>query len=334
MFKEIMNYGKLELLYDCKVKLATQPILHNLFWETTLRCNAKCKHCGSRAGENIKLKDELTTEQIKKAFKDVADKLNAKDILINVTGGEPLVREDLFDVMDYANNELGYKWGMTTNGILMDSKVISEMKRTGMASMSISIDGLEETHDKFRGIKGAFKKTIDNIKLLQKDKFLKVFQITTVVNKLNIGQLEELYELMEELEVDSWRIVNMDPIGRAIDNSKLSLDSNDYKKLFGFMQKKRKKSKFEITYGCSHFLGVKNEYTIRDTGFFCFTGFTTGSILYNGDIYVCPNVPRRKELIQGNVKKDNFADAWQNGFKWFRDLDKFKVGKCAKCDDF
>ena len=232
MFKKIMNYGKAEVLYNEKEKLSRKPDLRNLFWETTLRCNAKCKHCGSRAGEKAVFEDELTTEQIKKAFKDISEQIEPNKILINVTGGEPLLRQDLFEVMDYACNQLGFRWGITTNGLLMDDKVIEQMKKTNLGTMSISIDGVEETHDKFRGVKGGFAKTIKNIKKLQADKFLRAFQITTVINKLNINELDELYKIMEDLEVDSWRVINMDPIGRAMDNDDLALDKEDYKYLF------------------------------------------------------------------------------------------------------
>ena len=143
--------------------------------------------------------------------------------------------------------------------------------------MSISIDGVGETHDNFRRIKGAYNNTINNIKKLQNDKFLKTFQITTVINKSNINQLEDLYKVMEDLEVDSWRIVNMDPIGRAMDNDNLSLDKNDYINLLDFIENKRKKSKFDVTYGCSHFLGMKRENTVRANCFFCFSGFQISS---------------------------------------------------------
>ncbi len=86
MIKEIINYGKGELIYNQKLKLTKEPDLRNLFWETTLRCNAKCKHCGSRAGENCKIKDELTTEEIKNCLKSISDKMDAKKILLNITG--------------------------------------------------------------------------------------------------------------------------------------------------------------------------------------------------------------------------------------------------------
>lgn len=163
MFKEIMKIGEAELTYEYRKSLSQKPMLKNLFWETTLRCNARCKHCGSRAGEQTKLTDELRTEEIKNAFKSISEKYDASKILINVTGGEPLVRDDLFEVMKYAS-DLGYKWGMTTNGILINDEIISKMKETKMGTVSISIDGLDKTHDEFRGVPGSYKKIMQNIK--------------------------------------------------------------------------------------------------------------------------------------------------------------------------
>lgn len=333
MIKEIIKYGKAEVTYKNKQLLAQKPELYNLFWETTLRCNAKCKHCGSRAGENIKLNDELTTEEIKNAFKNIANKYDTSKILINVTGGEPLVRQDLFDVMKYANN-LGYHWGMTTNGILINDTIINKMKETGMTTISISLDGLEKSHDEFRCVPGSYKRIIENIKKLKEADFLNYLQITTVINKTNINELEEMYNQILKLGINSWRIVNMDPIGRAEDNKDLALDNKEYISLIKFIQEKRKKSKFDVTYGCTHFLGMKFENEVRNHSFFCVTGFTTGSILYNGDIYVCPSVERRKELVQGNIRNDDFVDVWENKFEWFRNIDKLKCKECENCKDW
>lgn len=333
MIKTIMKYGEAELAYKNKKYLAKNPILYNLFWETTLRCNAKCKHCGSRAGENVNIEDELTTEEIKNTFKSIAGKYDATKILLNVTGGEPLIREDLFDVMKYAT-DLGFNWGITTNGMLINDQIIKKMKETKLATMSISLDGLEKSHDTFRGIKGGYKKILENIDKLKQNKFLHCFQITTVVNKLNINELEEMYKVMQELEVDSWRVINMDPIGRANDNKKLALDRDDYKYLLNFIKEKNKEAIFDVTYGCAHYTTMEFEKEVRNNMFFCGTAYTTASILYNGDIYVCPNVERRKELIQGNVKNDDFIDVWENKFKWFRDLNKLKSEECKGCKEW
>ena len=133
MIKEVIKYGEAEVTYKSKQLLAEKPKLYNLFWKTTLRCNAKCKHCGSQAGKNIKLDDGLTTEKIKNALQSIA-------------------------------NKLGYHWEMTTNGILINESNIDKMKKTGMTTVSISLDGLEQSHDEFRGVKSSYSKIIENIK--------------------------------------------------------------------------------------------------------------------------------------------------------------------------
>lgn len=333
MIKEIIKYGEAEILYKNKEILSRKPKLYNLFWETTLRCNAKCKHCGSKAGEKGKAEDELTKEEIQKALLDISKKYNAEEILISVTGGEPLLREDVFEVMEYAH-KLKYMWGMTTNGILIDEKVIEKMKKSGMNTISISIDGLEKTHDEFRNVKGSYKKIIENIKKIKEANFLEFLQVTTVINKTNLNELEKIYDEIKKINIDSWRILSIDPIGRAIENKELLLNPEEYKILLNFIKEKRKKEKFDISYGCSHFLGMKYEKETRSHMFFCTSGFSTASILYNGDIYVCPNVERRKELVQGNIRKENFVDVWENKFEIFRDFNNRKNKECEQCSDW
>ena len=101
-------------LYDIRQSLIKKPCLTDIFLEVTSRCNAKCEHCGSSCGDKIP-KDEIEYEYLKKALEDVSKKYNPSNILLNVTGGEPLLRKDLFDLMKYANS-LGYYWTITTNG--------------------------------------------------------------------------------------------------------------------------------------------------------------------------------------------------------------------------
>ena len=123
MLKELYKLGELSLMKSLKEQEREKHDLIDLFWECTLTCNANCKHCGSSA-EKRKYDGELSTEEIKKAFKQISEDFNTNKILISVTGGEPLVRQDLCDVMQYATNELGFHWGMTTNGILLNDENI------------------------------------------------------------------------------------------------------------------------------------------------------------------------------------------------------------------
>ena len=330
MLKEIYKLGEMEILKRYRQEELKKHTLIDLFWECTLTCNAHCKHCGSSA-EKKQYEGELTTEEIKKAFKQIAEDMDASKILINVTGGEPLVRKDLCEVMEYATKELGFHWGMTTNGILLNDENIEKLKKANMETISISIDGLKETHDEFRGVPGSYEKIIENIKKLKQADFVKHIQVTTVFHKKNINQLEELYNIMLRLSLDSWRLVSMDPIGRAKENNELLLDAQELKKLLDFIVKKNKNKKLRLDYGCPGFLGLKYEKEARPYYFYCRTGINVASILYNGDLFVCPNVPRVKRLIQGNIRKDNFKEVWDNKYTEFRNNDRTKCEECSKC---
>lgn len=329
--KEI-KIRNMEKLYEQRIQLYDHPQLRSLFLEVTSRCNAKCEHCGSRCGEKIQ-KDEISKEKLMETLKEVAEHYDPKKILLCVTGGEPLLRKDLFEIMEYATS-LGFHWGMTSNGILIDEKMVKKLVKANMKTVSISIDGLKETHESFRKIPGSFDKIIKGIKLMQKESSIEIVQVTSVANKKNFEQLEELYQLMLELGVKYWRVVNCDPIGRAKLNDDILLSPAQYRKLFDFIYEKRKEGKIVIDYGCSHYLGYNMEKEIRPNYFICLTGLCIGSILSNGDIFVCPNVERRKELIQGNINTDSFVEVWENKFKPFRHEKRTSNKGCERCSHF
>lgn len=324
--------GELTLLSGYKKKQLAKHKLQDLFWECTLTCNAKCKHCGSSA-ENRKYDGELTTDEIKNAFAQIAKDMNPKKILINVTGGEPLMREDLSDVMAYAS-KLGFRWGMATNGMLLSEENISKLKSANMETISISIDGIGTIHDDFRGVKGSYERILKNIENLKKAQFVRHLQVTTIFHKGNISQLEQLYGIMSSLDLTSWRVGVMDPIGRGKENKDLLLDGQEIKHLLDFVKNKNRKGKLKITYACPGFLGLDYEKTVRGYYFNCRTGINVASILYNGDLFVCPNVSRRPDLIQGNIRTDNFLDVWNNKYKQFRTQDRTKCEHCSECENW
>ena len=318
------------LMNKMRKDLYEKPVLNNLFLEVTSRCNARCEHCGSRCDGNTQ-GEEVSTEDIKKALKEIAEHYDPYTVYLNVTGGEPLMRQDLFDILEYAVS-LGYRWGMTTNGMLINEKMLKKIEKAQMSTVSVSIDGLKETHECFRKVPNSFEKILKGIKMMQDSPVVKIVQVTTVVNKKNIDELEELYNLLVENGVQYWRVVNCDPIGRANDNSDILLDMDDFKRMFDFILEKQKEGKMkDISYGCSHFVGTELETEVRSHYFYCLTGLTIGSILSNGDIFVCPNVPRRPELIQGNIKTDSFVEVWENKFKPFRHEHRTSCESCTKC---
>lgn len=307
--------------------------LNGLFLEVTSRCNARCEHCGSSCGDFVP-KDEITKDELIGVLDDVANHYDPKKIMLFVTGGEPLVRKDLFEIMDYASR-LGFYWGMTTNGILIDENVVDKMAATNMATVSVSIDGVKETHESFRKVPGSFEKIIKGLKLMLKCPVIKDVQVTTCVNKKNIDQLEEIYKIVKEIGIKNWRLIEVDPIGRAKGNTDLLLDGYGMKRMFAFMYRKRLEDpEMKIGYGCGHFFGLKLNRFLTGSPYMCYTGYWVASILSNGDIFGCPDIERLPELIEGNIRKDSFVDVWEHGFKRYRKMDRTSNKKCKSCPDW
>ena len=325
-----------DLFYKQKIEFMKSHPLRFLFFEVTLRCNAHCEHCGSSCGDKL-IKDEITGDEIKGVLADIAynSKYDPRNIMLNITGGEPLVRKDLFEIMEYAT-KLGFNWGMVTNGMLITEEIIDKMKKSGIYSVSVSIDGLEKTHESFRRVPGSYKKIINGIKMMHK-KRIPMVQVITCVNKKNINELEDIYKMLLKLRIQDWRIIEVDPIGRAKDNKDLLLDGPELKRMFNFILEKRSiEDGMNISYGCGHFLGREYEAMMRDGmyPFFCPAGIATGCVLSNGDIYVCPDVERRPELVQGNIRNDSFVDVWENKYEIFRKVDRTSNEKCKNCKDW
>lgn len=192
--------------------------LRTLFWETTLRCNAHCRFCGSSCGPDSS--GDLTTDEIIGVFKSVAERMDARRIMIHVTGGEPLLREDLYEVMSECVS-LGYTWGMVTNGTLLTVPVVQHLREAGLRSVSISLDGPAAVHNTLRGLPNGYEQTVHGLRLLKEQNFLYHLQVTTVVSTENILYLEAFYDDLKELGPDSWRLVMVDPIGRAREETSL-----------------------------------------------------------------------------------------------------------------
>lgn len=319
--------------YDNKEYAMRIHPLRVLFFEITSRCNARCEHCGSSCGDFIP-KDEITGDEVRKVLREIYDKnYDTRKVMLNITGGEPLLRKDLFELMAYARS-LGYSWGITSNGMLIDEKIVQKMAETEMYSVSISIDGMKETHESFRKVKGSWEKIIKGLKLMMDCPTIKIVQVTTCVCKKNIDELEELYNFLVDLGIKYWRLMEVDPIGRAKDNDELLINPEETERMFNFVAEKQRDGKMVVEYGCSHFLGMDVEPVIRQKPFICYTGITVGSVLSNGDIFVCPDVERRPELIQGNIRKDSFTEVWETKFKPFRTLDRTSNEKCLNCADW
>lgn len=329
MFDVNIKNEHMKQLAEYRETLKKEPILKNLFLELTTRCNERCLHCGSYCGEIQN--NELTLDQYKTFLDQIKEDFGTEDKMLCITGGEPLLRQDFFDIMGYAH-QLGFHWGMTSNGTLITPEVAQKLADVGMGTISISIDGLEETHDAFRQTPNGYKKAMQGIQnLIDVGKF-KHIQVTTVVTHKNITELDDLFDIFDKMDIDSWRVINIEPMGRANRHSDLLLTVSDYKYLMNFIRNKRINGE-PVEYGCSHYLGGEYEHEIRDWYFLCAAGLYVASITTNGDIIACLDIERRPELIQGNILKDRFKDVWFNKFKEFRVDLSDRCDTCRNCSE-
>ena len=311
--------------------LRKSPELRSLFIELTGKCNENCRHCGSNCGD-YEEQNPLSTQEIMDFLDQIKRDFDISKLRLCITGGEPLLRKDFFEIMNYAHSQ-GFIWGMTSNGTLIDDEVAEKLYLAGMRTISISLDGLKEYHEWFRRRRGSYDRTVRGIRALVDHGNFMHIQVTTVVTHRNIGDLEAMYEEFSALGIRSWRVINIEPIGRAKEQPDLLLSAKEYKHLFAFIRKMRFKGKMEVSYGCSHYLGPEYEREVRKWYFLCNAGVYVGSVMYNGDITACLDIERRPELVQGNIRKDRFKTVWENKFEIYR-TDFRKTGPCRNCEHY
>jgi len=299
-----------------------------IFWECTLKCNLRCIHCGSDCKKDSVIKD-MPAEDFLKAIDQIKGFVNPNETMIVFTGGEALVRRDIEKVgVDLYKR--GFPWGIVTNGMLLDERRLQSLLNSGLRAITVSLDGLEESHNWLRDHKNSFQNAIRAIKLLPQTEHLK-YDVVTCVNRRNFTELDQIKELLIEIGVKEWRIFTIFPIGRAKENTELQLEPTEFKALFDFIKQTRQDKRIKLSYGCEGFLG-NYEREVRDDFFFCTAGINVASILADGSISACPNL--RDNFIQGNIYTHNFAELWQNNYKAFRDRSWTKTGICADCKSY
>lgn len=300
--------------------------LNYLFWECTQRCNLNCRHCGSDCAASSVYKD-MPFDDFLKAILPLKERYKRNSVFVVITGGEPLVRADLAD----CGRELrkhGFLWSIVTNGYAYDEAMHRKLMNAGLSSITLSLDGLRDTHDAFRMRQGSFDKVMNAIDLIANEKRLPTYDIVTCVSPMNIGQLDEMKQLLIDHKVKAWRFFTIAPIGRAATDGHLQLDGNQLRQLMDFIVDTRKEGRIDAKFSCEAYLG-KYDRKVRDWHYFCRAGINIGSVLIDGSISACPNIDRR--FAQGNIYSDNLLDVWDNRFEKFRDRSWTKTGKCATC---
>ena len=320
-----LKRSQLEDIARHREQLRSYPHLRWLFFEITNRCNLNCRHCGSSCTSAGQL---LTVEDIETTLKTIPSDKPA----VCLTGGEPALHPDFFAIAECVHS-MGFAWGMTTNGTLIDKAAAAKLREAGMSTVSVSLDGMEQSHDSLRQKKGAWRLALRGLQALREAGFEP--QVTTVLHRDNFDDLEPLYGLLCKMGIKSWRPINVEPIGRACEAKNLLLQPEQFARLLSYIRGKRfdRNCKMEVTFGCSHYLGVGCERMVRDHYFLCGAGILTASVRSNGDICACLDIENRKELVQGNIRTDNFMDVWRNRFRVFRRDRTADCAQCAACEE-
>ena len=295
-------------------------------WEITLRCNSNCIHCGSDAGKTRS--DELDTEEALKLVKDLHS-YGYKGVAL--MGGEPLVRDDWFEIAKEIKR-LKMDLSIVTNGLLV-KHYIQQIKESNADCVSLSLDGATaKTHDYLRGVDGAFDKTLEAINLLKKEK-LPVSVITTV-SKINFYEINEIKNLIIDRNI-AWQIQLAVPIGRF--QRDLVISREQFYTLALFISINAKKYSYKrLPIIGAHCFGYYSNFMPNlglDPWVGCQAGLSVLGIQSNGNIKGCLTLS--DNLIEGNVRTQSLKSILSDplAFRYNRGFQRNNLkGYCLTCE--
>ena len=201
----------LEFNRSLREQMAREHVLENLFWECTLRCSLKCRHCGSDCHTTSGVKD-MPFENFAKVLRRISEKYDPHKVFIIITGGEPLMRPDIASC-GRAIYDMGFPWGMVTNGMLLDRRRFDSLLKAGIHSATVSLDGFEADHEWMRGVPGSYAKALNAIRMFIGVPDM-VFDVVTCVNRRNLATLPDLREFLISTGLRRWRIFALEDFHR------------------------------------------------------------------------------------------------------------------------
>jgi len=328
-----------------KEEVAGHP-LKQLFWECTLRCNFACRHCGSDCKVSSATPD-MPFKDFRAVLSEIAANTDPHKVMVIITGGEPLMRPDL-EACGLEIYKMGFPWGMVTNGWSLTPEKFRGLLRSGLHSLTISLDGLKDNHDWMRGRVGTFERATAAIRMIcdynaacmtdngsalgfhnLKKTDMVNFDVVTCVNRRSYKELPSIKEHLISLGLKKWRLFTIFPSGRAANDPELQLTPEELRGLMDFIKETRKEGRIHPNYACEGFL-ADYEGEVRDNYYFCHAGVNIGSILADGSISACASI--RSDYHQGNIYRgDSFWKTWNEGFSPYRDRSWMKNGECSKC---
>ncbi|MBU4304135.1 MAG: radical SAM protein [Candidatus Omnitrophica bacterium] len=292
-------------------------------WNVTKACNLKCEHCYRDAGSAAA--DELSLEEGKVLLADI---YAAGFKLVIFSGGEPLLRADIYKLIEYARG-LGLVCLMGTNGTLIDEKCARQLKKAGIKRVGISIDSVSAlAHNEFRGSAQAWEKAVAGMEHCREAGLS--FQVHTTVTKKNIRDVLSITDFAQDKGAAGHHIFFLVATGRGRNIDNVIPSADEYERLLEDILEKQKTVALELKPVCApQFVRIarKKNIPIRfDKG--CLAGTRYICVLPNGDVHPCPYLP----LLLGNVRREGFRALWQES-KVLDDLRRMRFeGKCGMCE--
>lgn len=320
-----------------------EDILRLVFFETTAGCNLECIHCRRLDVSREMIKDDLSTDEAVNLIDQITE---ISKLILVFSGGEPLIRPDIFNLMKTANNK-GLKVALATNGILVTEEIAKKIVDCGVERTSISLDGADsDTHNHFRKIENSFEKAIEGLHNLSK--FGMSIQINITVAKHNAHQLKDMFDLATKLNADALHLFMLVPVGCGVEISDAEmLSPQEYEDVLNNFYEFSSQYSLITKATCSpHFFRIKlqrkaqerKEGIIHDNkpqislhsetrG--CLAGSSVLFVSHKGQVFPCGYLP----VEVGNIRQTRLKEIWEKS-KVFSDLrmpDALK-GKCGICE--
>jgi len=309
-------------------------------WEITRRCNLRCVHCRSSSEAEVKGHPDFTTEEGIRIIDDISN--YARPVVV-LSGGEPLLRSDVFDLARYGT-EKGLRMCIATNGTLVTDETCEAMKSSGIKMVSLSLDGsTREVHDNFRQQEGAFEGTIRAASLFRKHGI--EFLINSSFTKRNQDDIPAVYRLAKDLGATAWYMFMIVPTGRGEDIMNELISKEDYEEILQWHYEMEKDEKdLLVRPTCApHYYRIilqkqkaeGEKFQRRSLKFStggakgCIAGQLICLIDVDENVLPCSYFPR----YAGNLREKSFKEIWEDSrlFKELRDFRRYK-NKCGACE--
>jgi heme b synthase len=316
---------------------AERSTLRLVAWETTRNCNLACVHCRAAATRGP-YRGELDTPEAFRLLDQVAE---LGQPIVILTGGEPLLRADIFDIAAYGTN-LGLRMVMAPNGTLLTDEIAQKLSACGIKRLSVSLDGASaDTHDAFRQVPGAFAGALRGIECIRRAEI--PFQINTTVTRVNLEQIPRIQALAVELGAVAHHIFLLVPTGRGKYIVDQAIDAEEYERTLNWFYEQRGKTPLELKATCApHYYRILRQRSAREgkpvsfqthgldavtRG--CLGGIGFCFVSHTGNVQPCGFL----SADCGNVRRASFADIWRHSevFTALRDYDRLG-GKCGACE--